>query len=316
MAKTIKFNLKCDNASIRTLEDLREHFCIQDVLDYFKSGLLARWLDVHGYEEELEKINSMQTATDEDLVVQIASILNVVTDESAIKESLAIIEYEKNSNKVHQEYENGLAKESDVLNDYKKRYDALVDELTENKDDYFKVKAATKTLVTKFKWMTDLCYEELFYKMRNLAPLALFCFVSTEELRKYYLPEPSTTKDGKETLDIYITYDNPEKNRFYNNKRSMYEILCKLATDEATLSSILGDNLKIYSQNTDEYWKDIEPDETKAFLILNMGTNAMVRALKDKGAELKCSDVNNKFIILKGIDFKNNYNSKLLYMEI
>lgn len=49
MPKTIKFNLNCDGASIRTNEDLREHFCIQDVLDYYKKGILARWLKVHGY---------------------------------------------------------------------------------------------------------------------------------------------------------------------------------------------------------------------------------------------------------------------------
>ena len=96
----------------------------------------------------------------------------------------------------------------------------------------------------------------------------------------------------------------------------MYDKLCKITSDESFVSKVLGEKLKSYSQNTDEYWKDIEPDETKSFLILSMGPNARVRALKDKGTELKCNDVNNNFIILKGIDYKNNYNSKLLYMEI
>ena len=316
MAKTIKFNLKCDNSSIRSLEDLREHFCIQEVLDYYKNGLLARWLNVHGYKSELEQISKIQSATDEDLVVSIATILNVECDENTIKESLAIIEYEKDSNKIHQEYAAGLAKENEILDDYKKRYDVLVNEIVENKDDYSKVKAATEILVEKFKWILDLSYIDLFYKMQNLAPLALFCFVSNEKMRKYYLPEPATTADGKESLDIFINYENPEKTRYYENKRHMYDKLCKITSDESFVSKVLGEKLKSYSQNTDEYWKDIEPDETKSFLILSMGPNARVRALKDKGTELKCNDVNNNFIILKGIDYKNNYNSKLLYMEI
>ena len=34
MAKTIKFNLICDNTPVRTIEDLQNNFSIEDVLDY------------------------------------------------------------------------------------------------------------------------------------------------------------------------------------------------------------------------------------------------------------------------------------------
>jgi hypothetical protein len=315
MAKTIKFNLKCDNASIRTLDDLREHFCIQDVLDYYKNGLLARWLNVHGYVDELGKINNLQSTTDEDLIVQISGILNVECDENVVKESLAIIEYEKESNEIHRKYAEGLASESEVLNDYKGRYDALVNEIIENKDDYSKIKAATEVLIRDFDWMLDLNYEELFYKMKNLAPLALFCFVSFEKFRKYYLPQLCTTSDGKEIEDIYFDYKDPEQKRFYENKHKMYDDLCRFIAED-TLKTILKDNLKIFLEDTDQYWKDIEPDETKRFMILFMNSGSMVRALKDKGTELRFGDVNSNFVILKGIDFKNTYHNKLLYMEV
>ena len=155
MAKTIKFNLKCDNASIRTLDDLREHFCIQDILDYYKNGLLARWLNVHGYVDELGKINNLQSTTDEDLIVQISGILNVECDENVVKESLAIIEYEKESNEVHQKNAEGLENENAFLKEYRHRYEILVNEIIQNKDDYSKIKAATKILVKDFKWMLD-----------------------------------------------------------------------------------------------------------------------------------------------------------------
>ena len=55
MAKTIKFNLICDNTPVRTIEDLQNNFSIEDVLDYYRNGLLCRWLKVRGYEEELKK---------------------------------------------------------------------------------------------------------------------------------------------------------------------------------------------------------------------------------------------------------------------
>lgn len=54
MAKTIKFNLICDNTPVRTIEDLQNNFSIEDVLDYYRNGLLCRWLKVRGYDEEVD----------------------------------------------------------------------------------------------------------------------------------------------------------------------------------------------------------------------------------------------------------------------
>lgn len=59
MAKTIKFNLICDNTPVRTIEDLQNNFSIEDVLDYYRNGLLCRWLKVRGYEEELKKVEEI-----------------------------------------------------------------------------------------------------------------------------------------------------------------------------------------------------------------------------------------------------------------
>lgn len=55
MAKTIKFNLICDNASIRTVEDLQNNFSVEDVLGYYHNGVLQKWLEVRGYMEALKK---------------------------------------------------------------------------------------------------------------------------------------------------------------------------------------------------------------------------------------------------------------------
>ena len=44
MAKTIKFNLICDGYPARTIEDLQDHFSVEDLLDYYEKGLLAKRL--------------------------------------------------------------------------------------------------------------------------------------------------------------------------------------------------------------------------------------------------------------------------------
>ena len=51
MAKTIKFNLICDNQPIRTIEDLQNNFSIEDVLTYYNNRLLHRWLEVRVYKD-------------------------------------------------------------------------------------------------------------------------------------------------------------------------------------------------------------------------------------------------------------------------
>lgn len=44
MAKTIKFNLICDEYPALTIEDLQNHFSVEDLLDYYEKGLLAKRL--------------------------------------------------------------------------------------------------------------------------------------------------------------------------------------------------------------------------------------------------------------------------------
>ena len=68
MAKTIKFNLICDNTPVRTIEDLQNNFSIEDVLDYYRNGLLCRWLKVRGYEKELKKAGMSEKQTHDPIV--------------------------------------------------------------------------------------------------------------------------------------------------------------------------------------------------------------------------------------------------------
>ena len=60
MAKKIKFALKLkDGADIRTLESLQEHFDLEKVTAYFLNGKLLEWLEDRYYDEEADKIRSL-----------------------------------------------------------------------------------------------------------------------------------------------------------------------------------------------------------------------------------------------------------------
>ena len=81
MAKTIKFNLICDQKPVRTIEDLQQNFSIEDVLAYYHNGLLERWLRVRGYVEQLEKVTAIVETKDIDIIKKLIEIFEVAADE-------------------------------------------------------------------------------------------------------------------------------------------------------------------------------------------------------------------------------------------
>jgi len=60
MAKKIKFPLKMKNgALVRTIEELRENFDIDSLLEQFENGKLVEWLEDRYYDVEAEKIREL-----------------------------------------------------------------------------------------------------------------------------------------------------------------------------------------------------------------------------------------------------------------
>ena len=101
MAKTIKFNLICDNTPVRTIEDLQNNFSIEDVLDYYRNGLLCRWLKVRGYEEELKKVEEIRSEDSMGIIKELIRIFEIPCDPAEVEKSIYILKY-----KVESENEN------------------------------------------------------------------------------------------------------------------------------------------------------------------------------------------------------------------
>ena len=75
MAKKVKFPLKmADDAQVRTLEELREHFDLTSVLGYYDDGRLIEWLTDRYYDDEAEKINALDSSAG-DFKKQLCNIL-------------------------------------------------------------------------------------------------------------------------------------------------------------------------------------------------------------------------------------------------
>ena len=94
MAKTIKFNLILDNHPVRNIEELQEHFSIEDMLKYFENGLLLRWLKVRGYEKEYIAVENIgKSLGNKDIIVSLLKIFKMNDiDIDDIEKEVSILE--------------------------------------------------------------------------------------------------------------------------------------------------------------------------------------------------------------------------------
>lgn len=306
MAKTIKFNLICDNKPVRTIEDLQNNFSIEDVLEYYDNRLLHRWLEVRGYEEELEKIKAITVDEDPiEVAKKLIEIFNIVTEDEKIEESVYIITYLKERQELCSIYEKENYKIKNIIEDYVNGYNQLVDRILENPDDIAIIKASISEMTANYEWVLRLNHRDLFYAFRNKhLVLPIMCLLMNEHLRKYYLPI-EIKKDEE------IIYDTNED----MDKRKMYESICAMM-EERAIDKKIGKNLKTFAGATNSYWKELEK-KGKKYMIIYMEQDDYVRPAGDHNEQLSASQIKNKFVIIDGVDYESNNSShQLMYMEV
>lgn len=322
MAKTVKFNLICDGTPIRTVEDLRDNFSIEDVLAYYDSKLLHRWLSVRGYDNLLKKVEEISSEDSMEIIKSLITLFEVEVDVKKVEESVYILQYNKEREELLSIYKKDEFKANSVVDDHQTGYTQLVDRIVDNADDIAVIRAAITEMINNYYWILEKDHRNLFYKLYYKAPMALFVMLTHEETRKLYLPQmvtvTKTKDDGTEevvetTTDVAKKYDDQEMTQLMSDKLAMYKLVCGLIS---TAETILKDNLLSFAGVTDGYWKDIET-KGKKYMIINMQSGNYVRSAGKAGEELGYYDVLNGFIIIDGIDYKsNNATHKLLYMEV
>lgn len=305
MAKTIKFNLICDNKPVRIIEDLKNNFSIEDVLAYYDNKLLHKWLEVRGYSDELEKVNAIKAEKHIEIIKELIKIFNVICDNKKIEESVYILEYLEKRQELCSIYDKENYKIKNIIKDYEVGYKQLVEDILENPDDVAKIKANIFEMVTNYDWILELNHRELFYMMKEKSMLTIMCLLMNEQSRNYYLPIKKENEDGTTTLDTDSNYD----------KSNMFRHICEIIKS-SDFEKNLGDNLITFSGVTDSYWKDLEP-KGKKYMIISMGNGDFVRSSGLSGGDLSSSDILNQFVIVDGIDYKSNSQTrKLVYMEV
>ena len=100
-----------------------------------------------------------------------------------------------------------------------------------------------------------------------------------------------------------------------DNNSILYINICDMLNQKECMDS-LGDNLLVYCGATEGYWKDLKP-KGKKYMLLRLGDGDFVRSAGVLGGDMRAIDVNNRFVIVDGIDYKSNSDIRTLwYMEV
>jgi len=299
MAKTIKFNLIMDgNVSVRNIEGLQEAFCIEDLLKYFKNGLLERWLKTRGL-VELDKVKSIDKNEDDiSIAKQLIKIFDIESDDKAIEEELAILRYSEQEKEQLELYEKSKHKRELVIKDYMDDYNALIKNICSHKDNWLQLKADVTELQSKYSALVMLLHDKLFAQLKDEAPMSIIVMLVNDKesmFRKLWLQESGYDSDNAEAYKIKSEIDNMLK--------------------PSRLREILGDKLIRACKNTNGNWRD---EKDKDVAVLNITAKELVVRNWDKrGEELGKDEVNGNLPLLKGLQFQcSSDTAQLYYVEV
>lgn len=330
MAKTIKFNLICNNTSVRSLEDLQENFCVDDILPLYENGLLQRWLDVRGYQSELQKVKEITSTNKYDIITNIAVILGVEQDKDKIEADLAYFRYLDDKKNELQILSKCINARTDTIREYYRGYLTQIRNLINCKENASITKNIVNIIAKDYAAAFNSDYYRIFLLCWNNNLLALMCLLMNSGTRKYYIPDNRTHIFGK-LLNIFSTinssrdhfidadFDNLYHSSYKDVDTSISDSLKNLINDTNNFSRLekeLGKNLFSYNSTTDQYWKDLEPKGQKVMLI-NGGYGTKYRGSGEHGNEEDASTIAGQFPIIDGLDYMNNYKGRTIWwMEV
>lgn len=359
MAKTIKFNLILDGKPVRTIQELQENFCIDDILEFYRNGLLQKWLKVRGFDEYLNKVEAI--SEQKSVIIQLIKIFEIEQSEKEIKEAVYSLEFWQERKIELEEWGKKDKNIREIIAGYHNGYDVLKANILENKNDIAFMKSAAKEILDKYIEIFKIDFATFFQLMKNSAQLFLFAMMTQKKFRESELltdhyknelfnliPQPlhegkiqkhqkDTNYNWKKITDKMVkikTINNSSgKVKLRSNGQEYkpdetigkvfnkgFEFYSYSSSDYVEYTDIVKKDMpsqfRSFSGDTEKYWKDLEP-KGKKFLILKMEPGNFIRNAGKNGEELKSENINKKFVVLDGIDYKSNSDSDLLiYMEI
>lgn len=301
MTKTVKFNLILNDQAIRNLDDFRNNFSIEDVLKYYKNNLLHRWLIVRGFDNQYQSVNSISSSDDVEIIKKLIEIFEVETDPQKIEESVYILNYQKEQYNRISDYCIKDKKYKKDIERYFNEYDKLIENIIVDSENMANIKATLNNIALNFSELVQYDIARIFNLFYSSAPKAIFGMLTNDFYRPFML---------------YEDHSKTSVRNFNSTRDELNDKLRKIIDVNNNIERVLNSDLKVFSANTSAYWKDIE-EKGKKYVIIKIVNGNYVRSSGKINGDLSASEINDKFLILDGIDYKsNNAAHKLFYLEV
>jgi hypothetical protein len=379
MAKAIKFNLILDKNPVRSLDDLRDNFNIEDLLGAYRNGSLKRWLESRELTQEIAELDKI-SGDDINAARELSRIFHGECTPKQLEAAAYPFEFRQKEAEKLRQYQNLKAQKDELIRAYHEGYEKLLKELEEKGEDYAFVKPGIAELFRTYSGLYRLDAEAFYTRFITNRPLVILALLANADTRPIIAKKleeiftnlniPALTQSGAQTqsdsgfnktaIDAFFEKWKKDNNqpeikiisgRLENEglRNRNQHILMLDCSDDHTLNgkilvsseikpayypftyipiadvpdavvsepaSTVESHIKTFAGATEGYWKDIQP-RGKQFLVIKMERGNFVRNAGKNGEELKAEDVNWKFPILDGIDYKsNNADHQLVYMEV
>lgn len=288
MAKTIKFNLIMDGKAVRNLDGLQENFCIEDLLKYHKNGLLLRWLEVRGYQEETEQVKNITTSDDREIIRALAKIFKLEVNDKKINEATEILSYLAEERKMNNDYRKGVKARDALLQEYHDGYVALLDKMERDKDDMTALKADAINLTNNYERLFALDCYAVYYRFCGEMPKVILSILSMDKLRKYW-----------DEMSSVVSH-----------------LQKQFLSDTNKYAEIFGESLKTENRDTNGMWDNIAQSGVE-LLVLRIVNGTFVKNYDNFEEKLSAEDVNGKFLKFHGLQYQcTDKNKTLFYVEV
>ena len=222
MAKTIKFNLMCDGYPCRNIEDVQEHFCIEDMLEYYESGLLKRWLEVRGFKDELAEVEAIKATEVLQITEELIRIFEILTDEDKVKEAVSLINYQKKRQAANQANEERGYQSATVITNYVSGYDSIIKEMMKKSTPSKVVQQHINTLATDYQPLFEKNIYTFFTTSLQDRPLVCLNLLYNEHSRKFLVPKYSSIDQYRTTNADDVQRLCQKIEEFQENKKSIF----------------------------------------------------------------------------------------------
>lgn len=305
MTKTSKFKLILDDYPVRTIEQLQEHFEIEDILKYFENELLLRWLHVRGYEKQYESVKRIDKSLEKkEIVKELLKIFEIDNlDESNIGK---IIELHLNLDKekeLNTNNEKNVFPSTYNIQEYFLEYDRLITHMEENKDSLSVLKRDAILMEQKYLELFKSNNHDIYYRLLNTAPKAIYAILTRDALKKVWL-------DERDNIEIYTNMKSSILTGI-KAKKILGKDLRVVNVDAG------GGDYRILSFNIrNKIWYPVE-GFGKKLMVINIEQGVFVRNAGAYSEKLTATDVNNKLLVFDGLEYQcDRGHFELLYMEV